>query len=195
MATTKKIKIEQTKHGDVCSILNYDGTIAYEDFVTATEDFDLKYCIGTGGYGSVYEAKLPSGQTFALKKLHRYEAKQPAFDQSFKNEVQLLTNLRNKNIVKCLHNKCNFLVYEYMEKGSLFCALSDDELAIEVDWMKRVNIVKSVAHALAYMHHDCNPPIVHRDISSNNILLNSEMEGFVANFGAARLLDPDSSAT
>nr|GEU47560.1 MDIS1-interacting receptor like kinase 2-like [Tanacetum cinerariifolium] len=173
-ATIKIIQPEITKHGDVCTIMNYDGRIAYEDFIKATEGFDRKYRIGTGGYGSVYEAKLPSGQTFALKKLHRH-----------------------KSIVKlygfCLHNKCNFLVYEYMEKGSLFCALSDNELAIKVDWMKRVNIIKDVAHALAYMHHDCNPPIVHRDISSNNILLNSEMEGFVADFGAARLLDPDSS--
>ncbi|GKD05430.1 kinase RLK-Pelle-LRR-XI-1 family protein [Tanacetum coccineum] len=196
-ATKDRIELETIKHGDVCAILNYDGTIAYEDFISATEDFNLKYCIGTGGYGSVYEAKLPSGKIFALKKLHRFEAKQPAFDQSFKNEVHVLTNLRHKNIVKlygfCLHNKCNFLVYEYMEKGSLFCALNDDELAVKVDWMERVNIIKDVAHALAYMHHDCNPPIVHRDISSNNILLNSEMEGFVADFGAARLLDPDSS--
>nr|XP_043630339.1 probable leucine-rich repeat receptor-like protein kinase At1g35710 [Erigeron canadensis] len=194
---TNKTHIELIKHGDVCTILNYDGTIAYEDFITATEDFDLKYCIGTGGYGSVYEAKLPSGRVFALKKLHRFEAEQPAFDQSFKNEVQVLTNLRHKNIVKlygfCLHNKCNFLVYEYMEKGSLFCALSNSQFAIQLDWIKRVNIVKQVAHALAYMHHDCIPPIIHRDISSNNILLNSEMEGFVADFGAARLLDCDSS--
>nr|XP_043630340.1 probable leucine-rich repeat receptor-like protein kinase At1g35710 [Erigeron canadensis] len=194
---TNKIHIELIKHGDVCTILNYDGTIAYEDFITVTEDFDLKYCIGTGGYGSVYEAKLPSGMVFALKKLHRFEAEQPAFDQSFKNEVQVLTNLRHKNIVKlygfCLHNKCNFLVYEYMEKGSLFCALSNIEFAVQLDWIKRVNIVKQVAHALAYMHHDCIPPIIHRDISSNNILLNSEMEGFVADFGAARLLDCDSS--
>ncbi|KAI3756026.1 hypothetical protein L1987_55838 [Smallanthus sonchifolius] len=197
MATKKKMEPERKRHGDVCSILNYDGTIAYEDFITATEDFDLKYCIGTGGYGSVYKAKLPNGKIFALKKLHRFEATQPAFNQSFKNEVQVLSNIRHKSIVKlygfCLHNKCNFLVYEYMEKGSLFCALSDNELAVEVDWIRRVNIIKDVAHALAYMHHDCNPPIVHRDISSNNILLNSEMEGFVADFGAARLLDPDSS--
>ncbi|XP_071727317.1 MDIS1-interacting receptor like kinase 2-like [Rutidosis leptorrhynchoides] len=196
-AKTNQIQPETEKHGDVCSILNYDGTIAYEDFITATEDFDLKYCIGTGGYGSVYEAKLPSGKTFALKKLHRFEAKQPALDQSFKNEIQLLTNIRHKNIVRlsgfCLHNKCNFLVYEYMENGILFYALNRSELAVELDWMKRVNIIKDVAHALAYMHHDCNPPIVHRDISSNNVLLNSKMEGFVADFGAARLLDPDSS--
>ncbi|MFS7922553.1 putative protein kinase RLK-Pelle-LRR-XI-1 family [Helianthus anomalus] len=196
-ATENKIQPETIKHGNVCSILNYDGTIAYEDFINATEDFDLKYCIGTGGYGSVYEAKLPNGKTFALKKLHHFEAKQPTFNQSFKNEVQVLTNLRHKNIIRlygfCLHNKCNFLVYEYMEKGSLFCTLSDSELVVQVDWIKRVNIIKDVAHALAYMHHDCSPPIVHRDISTNNILLNSEMEGFVADFGVARLLDPDSS--
>ncbi|GKD79013.1 MDIS1-interacting receptor like kinase 2-like protein, partial [Tanacetum coccineum] len=85
-ATNDNIEPETIKHGDVCAVLNYDGTIAYEDFISATEDFDLKYCIGTGGYGSVYEANLPSGKTFALKKLHRFEAKQPAFDQSFKNE-------------------------------------------------------------------------------------------------------------
>ncbi|XP_076899020.1 leucine-rich repeat receptor-like protein kinase PEPR1 [Bidens hawaiensis] len=196
-ATEKKLQEETKKHGDVCSVLNYDGTIAYEDFITATEDFDLKYCIGTGGYGSVYEAKLPDGKVFALKKLHHFEAKQPVFNRSFKNEVQMLTNLRHRSIVRlygfCLHNKCNFLVYEYMENGSLFCALSNSEIAIKLDWMQRVNIIKDVAHALAYMHHDCSPPIAHRDISSNNILLNSEMEGFVGDFGAARLLDPDSS--
>ncbi|CAI9270503.1 unnamed protein product [Lactuca saligna] len=196
-ATTQKSQPEIQKHGDVCSVLNYDGTLAFEDFIKATEDFDLKYCIGTGGYGSVYEAKLPNGKTFALKKLHRFEAKQPAFDKSFKNEIQVLTNLRHKNIVKlygfCLHNNCNFLVYEYMEKGSLFCALSNTEFAVILDWKTRVNIIKQVAHALSYMHHDCSPPIIHRDISSNNILLNKEMEGFVADFGAARLLDPDSS--
>ncbi|XP_076952463.1 MDIS1-interacting receptor like kinase 2-like [Bidens hawaiensis] len=192
-----KVEHKTNKHGDVCSVLNYDGTIAYEDFITATKDFDLKYCIGTGGYGSVYKAKLPDGKTFALKKLHNFKVKQPTGDENFKNEIQVLTNIRHKIIVKlygfCLHNKCNFLVYEYMEKGSLFCALTDIELAVKVDWIKRVNIIKGVAHALAYMHHDCTPPIVHRDISSKNILLNSKMEGFVADFGAARLIDPDSS--
>ncbi|KAL1080844.1 hypothetical protein V6Z11_D09G023300, partial [Gossypium hirsutum] len=86
-----------------------------------------------------------------------------------------------------------FLIYEYMEKGSLFYALSIDEEAVELDWTKRVNIVKGVAHALSYMHHYCNPPIVHRDISSNNILLDSELEAFIADFGTARFLDPDSS--
>ncbi|KAL8106246.1 hypothetical protein AgCh_029871 [Apium graveolens] len=188
-------KIVQT--GDIFSVLNFDGNLAYEDIIKATNNFDIRCCIGTGGYASVYEARLPNGNTVALKKLHRLEAEDPNFDRSFRNEVHVLSNVRHKNIVKlygfCLHNRCMFLIYEYMDKGSLFCALRDDNHAVELDWSKRVNIVKGVAHALSYMHYDCSPPIVHRDISSNNILLNSKLEGFVADFGASRLLDPDSS--
>ncbi|KAH7847040.1 hypothetical protein Vadar_021185 [Vaccinium darrowii] len=186
-----------TNHGNICSIWNYDGKIAYEDIIKATNDFDIKYCIGTGGYGSVYRAQLPSGKVVALKKLHRLEAEDPSFNQCFRNEVQMLTNVRHKNIVKlygfCLHNRCMFLVYEYMEKGSLFCALRFDVEASEIGWTQRVKIVEAIAHALSYLHHDHTPPIVHRDISSNNILLNSQLEAFVADFGTARLLHSDSS--
>jgi len=186
-----------SKNGGLFSIWNYDGRIAYEDIITATENFDLRYCIGSGGYGSVYRAQLPSGKLVALKKLHHREAEEPAFDKSFKNEVKLLTQIRHRSIVKlygfCLHQRCMFLVYEYMEKGSLFCALRNDVEAVELKWMKRAHIIKDIAHALSYLHHDCNPPIVHRDISSSNVLLNSESKSFVADFGVARLLDPDSS--
>ncbi|KAK8278171.1 hypothetical protein V6Z11_D09G023900, partial [Gossypium hirsutum] len=196
-AKTLKSDSSPTKNGDLFTIWNFDGKIAFEDIIKATEDFDIKYCIGTGGYGSVYRAVLPSGKVIALKKLHQLEAEQPAYDTSFRNEIKFLAEIRHKNIIKlhgfCLHNRCMFLIYEYMENGSLFYALSIDDEAVELDWTKRVNIVKGVAHALSYMHHDCNLPIVHRDISSNNILLNSELEAFIADFGTARLLDPDSS--
>ncbi|KAI8533899.1 hypothetical protein RHMOL_Rhmol10G0046400 [Rhododendron molle] len=196
---TQKIQSEArtTNHGDIFSIWNYDGRITYEDIIKATNDFDIRYCIGTGGYGSVYRAQLSSGKVVALKKLHRLEAENPVFDHSFKNEVQMLTTVRHRNIVKlygfCLHNRCMFLVYEYMEKGSLFCALRFDVEAFEIGWTQRVNIVEGMAHALSYLHHDCTPPIVHRDISSNNILLNSQHEASIADFGTARLLNPDSS--
>jgi serine/threonine protein kinase len=86
-----------------------------------------------------------------------------------------------------------FLVYEYMERGILFCILNNDVEAIELDWSKRLNIIKGTAHALSYMHHECIPAIVHRDITSNNILLNNKLEAFVSDFGTAKLLDPDSS--
>ncbi|XP_058188133.1 MDIS1-interacting receptor like kinase 2-like isoform X2 [Rhododendron vialii] len=186
-----------TSNGDFCSILTYNGRIAYEDIIKATNDFDIRFCIGTGGYGSVYRAQLPSGKVVALKKLHRFEAEEPAFDMCFRNEIQMLTNVRHRNIVQlygfCLHNRCMFLLYEYMEKGSLFCALRFDVEASKIGWTQRVKIVEAMAHALSYLHHDCTPPIVHRDISSNNILLNSQLEAFVADFGTARLLHPDSS--
>ncbi|XP_059451362.1 MDIS1-interacting receptor like kinase 2-like [Corylus avellana] len=195
----KKYQYEprETKNGNLFSIWNYDGHIAYEDMIKATEDFDLKYCIGTGGYGSVYKAELPCGKVVALKKLHRLEVENSTFDMSFRNEVNVLTEIRHRNIIKlhgfCLHKRCMFLVYEYMERGSLFCVLSNDVEAIELDWSKRVNIIKGTAHALSYMHHECIPSIVHRDITSNNILLNNKLEGFVSDFGTAKLLDPDSS--
>ncbi|PSR87659.1 MDIS1-interacting receptor like kinase [Actinidia chinensis var. chinensis] len=185
------------KNGDIFSVLNYDGKIAYDDIIEATNDFDIRYCIGTGGYGSVYKAQLPSGKVIALKKLHRLEAEEPTFDRCFRNEVQMLTNVRHKSIVKlygfCLHNRCMFLIYKYMERGSLFCALRLDVEAMEIGWTQRVNIVEAIAHALSYLHHDCTPPIVHRDLSSNNILLNSQLEAFVSDFGTARLLYSNSS--
>ena len=195
----KKTKSDSSepKNGDLFSIWNYDGKIAYEDIIEATKDFDISYCIGTGGYGSVYKVQLPSGKVVAIKKLHRLEAENPTFDKSFKNEVKMLTEIRHRNIVKllgyCLHNRCMFLIYEYMERGSLFSVLSNDVEAMEFDWTKRMNVIKSTAHALCYMHHECVPAIVHRDITSNNILLNSELEGFVSDFGMAKFLDPDSS--
>ncbi|MED6147369.1 hypothetical protein PIB30_043427 [Stylosanthes scabra] len=196
---TKKVKFEQSseKNGDLFSIWNYDGKIAFEDIIQATHDFDIRYCIGTGGYGSVYRAQLPSGKIVALKKLHQRESQNPSFDRSFRNEVKMLSQIRHRNIVKlhgfCLHNRCMFLVYEYMERGSLFYALSIDDEAKELTWSKRVNIISGTANALAYMHHDCSPPIVHRDVTSSNILLNSELHAVVSDFGTARLIDPDSS--
>ncbi|GAY32953.1 hypothetical protein CUMW_274360 [Citrus unshiu] len=194
---TLKLNSRAAKNGDVFSVWNYDGKILYEDLINATEDFHIKYCIGTGGYGSVYKAELPDGKVVALKKLHHSETEDSAFVKSFQNEAHVLSTVRHRNIVKlhgfCLHKKCMFLIYEYMERGSLFCVLRDDDEAIELNWTKRVSIVKSVAHALSYLHHDCTPSIVHRDISSNNILLDSNLEAFVADFGTARLLDVDSS--
>ena len=185
------------RNGDLFSIWNYDGNIAYEDIINATEDFDIRYCIGTGGYGSVYKAILPSEKVVALKKLHRLEAEDPAFDKSFKNEAKVLSQIRHRNIVKlygfCLHKRCMFLVYQYMERGSLFTVLSNDVEAKELNWKKRVNIIKEVAHALSYLHHDFIPMIVHRDMTTNNILLNLELQAFVADFGIARILSPDSS--
>ncbi|XP_028795147.1 MDIS1-interacting receptor like kinase 2-like [Neltuma alba] len=116
---------------------------------------------------------------------------------SFHNEVKMLSEIRHRNIVKlhgfCLHNQCMFLIYEYMERGSLFYVLNYDDEAKELNWSKRVNAIKGITNALLYMHYHCAPPIIHRDITSSNILLNSKMEAFLSDFGTARIIDPDTS--
>ncbi|KAL3533773.1 hypothetical protein ACH5RR_007294 [Cinchona calisaya] len=197
--TVKQVEAEliESNHGDVLRIWNYDGNIAYKDIIQSTEDFDIRYCIGTGGYGSVYRAQLPSGKIVALKKLHRLEGENPTYDKSFRNEAHMLSQIRHRNIVKlfgfCLHKRCMFLIYEYMERGSLFCVLRYETEAVELDWTKRVNLIKGIANALSYLHHDCKPPIIHRDVSSNNILLNSKLDATLSDFGTARFLELDSS--
>ncbi|KAF4371296.1 hypothetical protein F8388_023456 [Cannabis sativa] len=74
-----------------------------------------------------------------------------------------------------------------------FHLLRDDSRTMQLDWSKRISIIEGIAHALSYIHHDCSPPIVHRDITTSNILLDQEMKASVSDFGIARLLNPNSS--
>ncbi|XP_048560817.1 MDIS1-interacting receptor like kinase 2-like isoform X2 [Triticum urartu] len=77
--------------------------------------------------------------------------------------------------------------------GSLHRTLENEELAKELDWHKRITVANDVAQAVSYLHHECSPPIIHRDITSNNILLDTSLKAFVSDFGTARILKPDSS--
>ncbi|KAF8023463.1 hypothetical protein BT93_F0844 [Corymbia citriodora subsp. variegata] len=185
------------KTPEVIPLSKYAGKMLYEDIIKATGAFDEIYCIGRGGYGSVFKAKLRSGDVVAVKKLHQTVDSGQIDQKEFLNEIRALTEIRHRNIVKlegfCAHPQHSFLVYEYLERGSFSAILSNEEEAKQLDWNKRVNIVKGVAYALSYMHHDCSPPIVHRDISSNNILLDSEYEAHVSDFGTAKLLKLDTS--
>ncbi|GJX39449.1 MDIS1-interacting receptor like kinase 2-like protein [Tanacetum coccineum] len=177
------------------SITSFDGQAMYDEIIKATNDFDDACCIGTGGYGTVYKAVLQPNNVVAVKKLH--SSSEIDDHIGFLNEVQALTNIRHKNIVKlygyCYHARHSFLIYEYLEKGSLKSLLSNDFTAKEMDWLKRVRIVRAVANGLAYMHHDCTPPIIHRDISGANILLDSDYGAHISDFGTAKLLKLDSS--
>ncbi|KAI3889364.1 hypothetical protein MKX03_024455 [Papaver bracteatum] len=185
---------------NIFSVQNYDGKLVFEEVIAATENFDAKYCIGAGGYGSVYKVELSTGQVVAVKKLHSSDEDSKIVDlKSFEREVHALTEIRHKNIVKLfgfcssVERQISFLVYEFVERGSLKKILCDGEQAVEFDWIKRIRFIKGTADALAYMHHDCVPAIVHRDISSNNVLLDFEYEARVSDFGTARILKPDSS--
>ncbi|KAK7294658.1 hypothetical protein RJT34_17548 [Clitoria ternatea] len=193
----KQNPIASVQTQDLFAIWSFDGKIVYENIIEATEEFDDKYLIGVGGQGCVYKAELPSGQIVAVKKLHSVPSREASNLKAFTSEVKALTEIRHRNIVKlcgfCLHSRFSFLVYEFLEKGSLKKILEDDEEAIEFNWNTRVNVITGVANALCYMHHNCSPPIVHRDISSKNILLDLEYVAHVSDFGTAKLLNPDST--
>nr|XP_027120145.1 MDIS1-interacting receptor like kinase 2-like [Coffea arabica] len=181
--------------GNFFSVCSYDGKALYKEIVMATEEFNDIFCIGKGGYGSVYRAELPSGDVIAVKKLHHMP--EMAMHRSFLNEIKALTEIKHRNIVKlfgfCSNSRHSFLVYEYLERGSLAKILSMEDEAMELDWQKRLKIIKGIAHALSYMHHDCSPAIVHRDLSSNNILLDPEYEAHISDFGTSKFLKIDSS--
>ncbi|KAK7395738.1 hypothetical protein VNO78_16305 [Psophocarpus tetragonolobus] len=176
---------------------SFGGKFMFENIIEATEYFDDKYLIGVGGQGSVYKAMLPTGEVVAVKKLHSVPNGEMLNPKAFETEIEALTEIRHRNIVKlhgfCSHSQYSFLVCEFLEKGDLKKILKDDEEAIAFDWNKRVNVVKDVANALCYMHHDCSPPIVHRDVSSKNVLLDSDHVAHVSDFGTAKFLNPNAS--
>ncbi|XP_057456978.1 MDIS1-interacting receptor like kinase 2-like [Lotus japonicus] len=179
------------------SIWYFNGRVVYGDIMEATKNFDDKYCIGEGSLGKVYKAVMQGGQVFAVKKL---KCDEDSIDtesiKTFKSEIEAMTETRHRNIVKlygfCSEGIHTFLVYEYMGRGNLCDMLRNDKEALELDWHKRVDVVKGVANALSYMHHDCVPPLIHRDISSNNVLLSFDLEAHVSDFGTARFLKHDS---
>ncbi|KAF5176026.1 Receptor-like protein kinase [Thalictrum thalictroides] len=117
--------------------------------------------------------------------------------RSFQNEIRTLTEVRHRNIVKlngfCSEQGCMYLVYRYIQRGSLGKFLYEEEAGRELDWATRVKILGGVAHAISYLHHDCSPTIVHRDISVNNILLERDFEPRLSDFGTAKLLSSDTS--
>ncbi|CAL5330086.1 unnamed protein product [Camellia sinensis] len=195
--TEKEPTARGVDNENLFAIWSYDGKMVYGNIIEATEDFNSKYCIGLGGYGTVYKAELPSGQVVAVKKLHSSHDGELANLRSFTSEIRALTEIRHRNIIKlygfCSHPRHSFLVYEFLEGGSLEKILSNDEATLDFEWTKRVNVVRGIADALSYMHHDCSPPVIHRDISSKNVLLNSDYVAHISDFGTAGLLKPHSS--
>ncbi|KAL8472819.1 hypothetical protein ACS0TY_029221 [Phlomoides rotata] len=147
--------------------------------------------IGSGGSGSVYRVMLKSGKVVAAKRL-REDKGLAESEGVFQSEVETLGSIRHVNIVRllfsCTSDKCKVLVYDYMENGSLGDVLHGEK---GLEWPQRFAIATGAAQGLAYLHHDCVPPIVHRDLKSNNILLDDEFRPKVADFGLAKLLRQD----
>ncbi|XP_062115909.1 MDIS1-interacting receptor like kinase 2-like [Humulus lupulus] len=195
LAKQRKSSNQKDTHQSL--IWEKDAKFTFGEIVEATEDFDDKYCIGKGGFGTVYKAILRSHElVLAVKRLHMSDSSDiPEVSRiSFENEIRTLTEVRHRNIIK-LYGFCSrkgglYLVYQYANRGSLAKVLYG---STDLDWDSRVKIVQGLAHAISYLHHDCSPPIVHRDVSLNNVLLSSDLVPILSDFGTARLLIPDLS--
>ncbi|KAM3408594.1 hypothetical protein ACQJBY_001599 [Aegilops geniculata] len=184
------------------SIWSKDVEFSFGEILAATEHFNEAYCIGKGSFGSVYHAKVPGGHSLAVKKLDVSETGDACWgisEKSFENEVRALTHVRHRNIVK-LHGFCAtggymYLVYERVERGSLGKVLymGGERSGERFDWPARMRAIKGLASALAYLHHDCSPPMIHRDVSVNNVLLDADYETRLSDFGTARFLAPGRS--
>ncbi|CAL0309317.1 unnamed protein product [Lupinus luteus] len=163
--------------------------------------------IGSGSSGKVYKVVLSSGEAVAVKKIWggaKMETgsgdveKGRIQDNAFDAEVETLGKIRHKNIVKlwccCTTRDCKLLVYEYMPNGSLGDLLHSSKGGL-LDWPTRFKIAVDAAEGLSYLHHDCVPPIVHRDVKSNNILLDGDFGARVADFGVAKVVESNGKGT
>ncbi|KAK3436370.1 hypothetical protein EUGRSUZ_C00966 [Eucalyptus grandis] len=164
--------------------------------------------IGSGGSGKVYRIIVnPSGDAVAVKRISNNQKLNEKLEKQFAAEVGILGNIKHRHIVKLLCciscENSKLLVYEYMENSSLdhwlhkkkrlspISGVADNMI---LDWPKRLQIALGAAKGLCYMHHDCSSPIIHRDVKSSNILLDSEFNAKIADFGLARMLAKNGEA-
>ncbi|KAB2010171.1 hypothetical protein ES319_D10G218700v1 [Gossypium barbadense] len=165
---------------------------SYKTLYKATKGFKDKQLLGSGGFGKVYKGTLPySNEQIAVKKVS-HETNQGM--KEFVSEIVSMGKLRHKNLVRllgyCRRKKELILVYDLMENGSLDKFLFDDDKPT-LTWFQRFQIIKGVASALLYLHEEWEQVVLHRDVKASNVLLDSNLNGRLGDFGLARLYDRD----
>ncbi|KAG0466495.1 hypothetical protein HPP92_018075 [Vanilla planifolia] len=159
-----------------------------DELKRSTDNFSQHNEVGSGGYGKVYRGTLSSGELVAIKR-----AQQGSMQggREFKTEIELLSRVHHKNLVSlvgfCFEQGEQMLVYEYIPNGTLRENLMGRN-GMQLDWVKRIKIALGSARGLAYLHELANPPIIHRDVKSTNILLDASLNAKVADFGLSKLV-------
>ncbi|KAJ4771497.1 Leucine-rich repeat protein kinase family protein [Rhynchospora pubera] len=159
----------------------------YKDVQKITNNFEKM--IGKGGFGAVYHGQLYDGTQVAVKLL---DSSSRQGTREFLAEVRHLSRIHHRNLVPLIGYckdglGCMALVYEYMSGGSLRTYLrGKDRNARVLSWEERLHILLEAAQGLLYLHRECAPPIIHRDVKTENILLNHMLEAKIADFGLSK---------
>ncbi|GER38593.1 leucine-rich repeat protein kinase family protein [Striga asiatica] len=172
--------------------LDKKTAFTHSDILEATRNFSSERIIGMGGSGTVYRGTLPDGRQVAVKKL---QSEGLEGEREFRAEMEVLSvNGPHPNLVTlygwCLNGPEKLLVYEYMEGGSLEELVADWD---RLDSSKRLEVAADVARALVFLHHECFPSVVHRDVKASNVLLDKNGRARVTDFGLARIVDDGGS--
>ncbi|KAL5702666.1 hypothetical protein ACHQM5_027852 [Ranunculus cassubicifolius] len=184
----RKRATEVSYTGGTSDLRNWNSSriLTYKEIKTATKNF--KEVIGRGSFGSVYIGKFPEGKLVAVKV--RSDKSQLGQD-SFINEVYLLSQIHHQNLVSlegfCSEARQQILVYEYLPGGTLADNLyGSNSRKITLSWVRRLKIAVDAAKGLDYLHNGSNPRVIHRDVKCSNILLDSDMNAKVCDFGLSR---------
>ncbi|KAM3714400.1 hypothetical protein ACJW30_01G331400 [Castanea mollissima] len=188
-----KKRRERKLVGDLLATLNKSKlNFSYEILERATNFFHSSNKLGQGGSGSVYKGVLPDGRVVAVKRLFFNSVQ---WVDHFFNEVNLISDIHHKNLVKLLGCSItgpeSLLVYEYVPNQSLHDYFSVKKNLQLLRWDVRYKIILGTAEGLAYLHEESKLRIIHRDIKLSNILLNEDFMPKIADFGLARLFPED----
>ncbi|PIN08097.1 Serine/threonine protein kinase [Handroanthus impetiginosus] len=186
----KFVDVNDRQHEEVS--LGNLRTFQFRELQMATNNFSSKNILGKGGFGNVYKGHLQDGTAVAVKRLNDISG--TTGEQQFQTEVEMISLAVHRNLLRlygfCITATEKLLVYPYMSNGSVASRLKAKPV---LDWGTRKRIALGAARGLLYLHEQCDPKIIHRDVKAANILLDDYCEAVVGDFGLAKLLDHQDS--
>lgn len=162
---------------------------SYEEIFNATNGFSSENLVGRGGYAEVYRGTVGDGEEIAVKRLTKTSTDERK-EKDFLTEIGTIGHVCHPNVLSllgcCIDNGL-YLIFHFSSRGTVASLLHDENLP-PVDWKTRYKIAIGTARGLHYLHKGCKRRIIHRDIKSSNVLLTTEFEPQISDFGLAKWL-------